>query len=325
MSTDPTRPQADTWRDRLGAPGWVLLPQRIFLGLTFAYAGLQKLSDPHYFAAGDPQSVAAQMANFRHTSPLGPLIGIAADHAHAAGLLIAIAEIAVGLGTLVGLWTRAAAAGGALLSLTFLLTVSWATTPYYYGSDIVFLVMWVPLIAVGAAGVLSADAALAARRDLAEPAFGRRAVIRAGGAAGALAVVGLGAAWAATFTRGRLPRPSAGAGPTPAPGPGASGQPRPPTGKLVVAARVPVGGAVLATDPRNDAPVQVLQPVSGQFQAYSAICTHAGCTVAWTGNGFSCPCHGATYDATGQVTGGPAPRPLSRVPVRLEGTNVVLQ
>lgn len=321
----PTRPLADTWRSRLRAPGWVVLPQRLFLGVTFGYAGLQKLADPHYFATGDPQSVAAQMANFRHTSPIGPLIGLAADHAHAAGLLIAIAEIAVGLGTLIGLWTRAAAVAGALLSLTFLLTVSWATTPYYYGSDIVFLVMWIPLIAVGSAGVLSADAALAGRRDQAEPALGRRAVVRAGGVAGALAVLGLGAAWVATLTRDPLPRRSVAAGPALTSGPGTSSPPHPPAGDVVAAARVPVGGAVLASDPRSGEPVQVLQPVRGQFEAFSAICTHAGCTVAWAGNGFSCPCHGATYDASGQVTGGPAPRPLSRVPVRLEGTNVVLQ
>lgn len=41
-------------------------------------------------------------------------------------------------------------------------------------------------------------------------------------------------------------------------------------------------------------------------------CVHLGCTVPWNDaeGQFHCPCHGSTYDRTGQNTGGPAPRPL---------------
>ena len=72
-------------------------------------------------------------------------------------------ELAVGLGTLVGLLGRLAAFGGALISLTLWLTVSWATTPYYYGNDLAYLMAWLPLALAGAPR-FSLDAALASRR-----------------------------------------------------------------------------------------------------------------------------------------------------------------
>jgi Rieske Fe-S protein len=58
------------------------------------------------------------------------------------------------------------------------------------------------------------------------------------------------------------------------------------------------------------------------FVAFSASCTHLCCTVQFTGNGFACPCHGSTYDLSGHVTGGPAPRSLTSLPVCADGCGV---
>lgn len=44
--------------------------------------------------------------------------------------------------------------------------------------------------------------------------------------------------------------------------------------------------------------------------AISATCTHLGCTVSRSDQGFQCPCHGSKFGAKGKVLGGPAPRPL---------------
>ncbi len=44
--------------------------------------------------------------------------------------------------------------------------------------------------------------------------------------------------------------------------------------------------------------------------ALSTTCTHLGCIVRLSDTGFACPCHGSRFDQDGQVTGGPAPRPL---------------
>ncbi len=48
-----------------------------------------------------------------------------------------------------------------------------------------------------------------------------------------------------------------------------------------------------------------------QFAAVSTTCTHLGCIVSPSDTGFSCPCHGSRYDQDGNVTGGPAPKPLA--------------
>jgi len=39
------------------------------------------------------------------------------------------------------------------------------------------------------------------------------------------------------------------------------------------------------------------------FQCLSAICTHLGCTVNRTGQGYHCPCHGTMFNNEGQVLG----------------------
>jgi len=156
------------WSSRRTQPEWLLLPLRAFLGVTFTYAGLQKLADPGYLDPNNPTSAAHQMLQLSGTSPIGWLLSLSAHAPTLVGLLIAVGELAVGLGTLLGLWARVAAVGGALLSLTFFLTVSWNTTPYYYGADIVFFFAWLVMLGFGSGGDLSADTWLRnrARRDL---------------------------------------------------------------------------------------------------------------------------------------------------------------
>jgi Rieske Fe-S protein len=56
-----------------------------------------------------------------------------------------------------------------------------------------------------------------------------------------------------------------------------------------------------------------------QLTAMSATCSHLGCHVKWDAgaNHFKCPCHGGVYDRTGNVVSGPPPRPLQKLPVRV--------
>ncbi len=55
-------------------------------------------------------------------------------------------------------------------------------------------------------------------------------------------------------------------------------------------------------------------------------CTHLGCAVPWVpaSKQFICPCHGAIFDIKGNVLGGPAPKPLYRRIVKIEGNIVLL-
>ncbi len=61
--------------------------------------------------------------------------------------------------------------------------------------------------------------------------------------------------------------------------------------------------------------------------AVSRICTHQGCTVLLPvspGQPLACPCHGSRFTTAGAVVNGPAERPLSAYPARIEGTEVVV-
>lgn len=58
-----------------------------------------------------------------------------------------------------------------------------------------------------------------------------------------------------------------------------------------------------------DQNVRILATDEG-IAAMSIICTHLGCLVGKEDGVFSCPCHGSKFDLQGNVTGGPAPRPL---------------
>ena len=174
-----------------------LLPLRVFLGVTFVYAGVDKLIDPTFLQATGPGSIGAQMEAFTRVSPLAPLIQVVGlTFPVQLGFLIAVTEIAVGLGALSGLLFRLSAAGGVALSLMFWLTASWATKPYYYGPDLPYAVGWLTLALAGTGGRYSLESWIARVTD-ADPTEApvwdeRRVFLRAGflGVA-AIAVAGL--------------------------------------------------------------------------------------------------------------------------------------
>jgi cytochrome b6-f complex iron-sulfur subunit len=71
-------------------------------------------------------------------------------------------------------------------------------------------------------------------------------------------------------------------------------------------------------------PAVLVRLDEGDFVAYSAVCTHQGCTVAYRNGELSCPCHGSVFDpANGaEVLGGPAESPLAEIPVEVRGGEV---
>ncbi len=85
------------------AAGWYLVPLRLFLGVTFVFAGLQKLANPDFFRASSPISIHAQLVGSSRTSPIGGLLGHLVGSASGIGALIAVAEVAIGVGALLGL------------------------------------------------------------------------------------------------------------------------------------------------------------------------------------------------------------------------------
>jgi Rieske Fe-S protein len=89
---------------------------------------------------------------------------------------------------------------------------------------------------------------------------------------------------------------------------------------LIPLDEVPPGGGVILPD--DD--VVLSRTVDGELHAFSAVCTHQGCTVGTVADGtIDCPCHGSRFDAlTGAVRNGPAARPLAPVMVVVLGGNV---
>ncbi|MBY8880402.1 DoxX family protein [Actinacidiphila acidipaludis] len=152
----------DTWRGT--ARRYALLPLRIFLGVTFVYAGLDKLTSNTFFTDAANGSLVQTLHGTHDTAAVPAMIDLALKAPHGFGYAIALGEIAVGLGMLAGLLGRVAAAGGALISLSLWLTVSWSTTPYYYGNDLAYLMAWLPLVLAGTP-YLSLDALITRRRD----------------------------------------------------------------------------------------------------------------------------------------------------------------
>ena len=82
------------------------------------------------------------------------------------------------------------------------------------------------------------------------------------------------------------------------------------------------GSALKFKDSGN--PAFLVHLDSGNFVAYSAICTHQGCTVAYQGGQLACPCHGSVFDPAngGAVVTGPATTPLPEIPVKVQGSEV---
>jgi thiosulfate dehydrogenase [quinone] large subunit len=305
------------------SPGAALLPLRLFLGITFIYAGVQKLSDPGYLHPGAPTYIGTQLHGFANGTPGGFLLRtFALPHPQIAGVAVALVEILIGVLVTAGLFTRVAAAAGLGLNFVLFLTNSWNAFPYFLGSDIVFVFAWLPLVLAGASGQPALDTMLARTAPaVGGTALSRRDVlVRALGVAGA-ASLGIGAvsALAKGTYRGRrslvsLAKPKAAAPPAAhaAPTPRRPAAVPPGAVRLGPANRLPRGQGATYRDPTDGSPDIVVRDTSGKLKAFSAVCTHAGCTVGYQGGQLVCPCHGGTFDArTGQVISGPPPQALA--------------
>lgn len=84
------------------------------------------------------------------------------------------------------------------------------------------------------------------------------------------------------------------------------------------------GSALEFTDEEGGQPAVLVHLESGDFVAYSAVCTHRQCTVGYSEGNLSCPCHGSVFDPTsgGAVVNGPATQPLPEIPVEVRDGEV---
>ena len=94
------------------------------------------------------------------------------------------------------------------------------------------------------------------------------------------------------------------------------------SGAIAAESDVAPGSAVTFQD--GGTPAVLVHLDSGDFVAYSAVCTHQGCTVADKYDQLVCPCHGSLFDPAdgGAVITGPAQEPLPEIPVKVQGGEV---
>ncbi|WP_133913607.1 Rieske (2Fe-2S) protein [Streptomyces sp. NBC_00582] len=93
-------------------------------------------------------------------------------------------------------------------------------------------------------------------------------------------------------------------------------------GALAKTTEIPEGGGKIFTAEK----VVVTQPTKGDFKAFSAVCTHQGCTVGSVANGtINCPCHKSEFRiADGSVASGPATKPLPQKQISVRGDSITL-
>lgn len=70
----------------------------------------------------------------------------------------------------------------------------------------------------------------------------------------------------------------------------------------------------------------VVKLSENEVVAYTPQCTHLGCAYHWeeARGEFLCPCHTSNFSLEGKVLNGPAPRPLDRYQVKVQGTRVMI-
>ena len=151
----------------------------------------------------------------------------------------------------------------------------------------------------------------------------RRAVLAGAGLAGVAALAACSSSSSSTAAVAPASSPAGGPVST-APGSGASASSAAGGGGTVLgaASEIPVGGGKVFAAEK----VVVTQPSAGEYQGFSAVCTHQQCLVDQVADGtIDCPCHGSKFSVKdGSVVAGPAPSPLPAAHVTVSGGQVTL-
>lgn len=318
---------------RFLVPRWTLLPLRLYVGVISLWAGLYKLVEHDFLDVDAPSGMASRLELAKDVSPIGGLLGLIDGIPTAVGIVIAITEITIGLALILGIWGRVFALAGALGQLSIWLTVGWGVDPGFESPNLPYVFALIPFIIAGA-GPYNLPELLARRRGAraadADGITGRRDVLGIGATGAALAA---GAGVIGGVGRLLVDSPSATAVATEAAGTATtvagstSGGAGAGTQVATVAELAAAGGVQFPVPGAASKRGWVTQGADGSPTAFSATCTHQGCTVKYeqSVDQLRCPCHGSKFDAkTGAVVTGPARRPLDPIAITTEGDSITL-
>ena len=285
------RTATNSWRTQSNA----LRVMRLWLGITWIYAGWDKASDAGFLTRGSVTFIGTQLSGYSTQSPVGFAFNKLIEHSVAVGIFVMVSEFAIGLATLLWVAPKVAAFGGFLMSVGLWLASSFHVSPYFLSSDTAYAALWLSYLAL-----------LLEKRKGFTMSLERRGVFRVG-ITGFLAVAfaGVGKYFATA-----APATSEAA---------ATGK------KIIKLASIKIGSTYNFSTP-NGAPAVLFRTKKGVF-AYQAICTHQGCTVAYSKSSkhLQCPCHGAEFDPlnSAKPVAGPAQQPLPKVKVSISGAWVI--
>jgi len=277
-----------SWRNQL----WPLRVMRIWLGVTWMYAGFDKASDPGFLKSGSSSFIGTQLSAFSVNSPIGFIFNKLSENATQVGIFIMLAEFAIGAATLLWIAPTWAAFGGFAMSLTLWLASTWNVKPYFLASNSAYTILW-----------LSYFLFLYGSRRRSKVSLDRRGFIR-GSAVAAIAIAGAGL--------GRIFSKSVAS---------ESSGPK----NIIKGATFKVGQTLTFVS-KAGTPAVLFRTKNGIF-AYSAVCTHQGCTVQFNSASkkLQCGCHGAVFDPFNEakVVTGPTNTALAKIEVATEGAWIV--
>ena len=286
---------------------WSVRLLRLWLGITFTYAGLDKALDGGFLNPEATTYIGKQLAGFAQQSPISPLLNKMVEHATLVGAGTMVGEIAIGLATLFGVFPFLAAIAGAGLSASLWLSSSFYVTPYFLASNTAYLILWL----VFALSVMPRKRTVS--RVLNVDRRGAIGIGVVGLLSVAFAVVGNLFARPARIASSAVKIVTKKGGGAPA-------------NAIASISDLNVGGALQIKLASGD-PGILIRTATDAVCAFSAVCTHEGCSVDYdsVSKELICPCHGARFDPlqNGKAIGGPTRTPLTELPVEISGEYII--
>jgi nitrite reductase/ring-hydroxylating ferredoxin subunit/uncharacterized membrane protein YphA (DoxX/SURF4 family) len=276
---------------------WPLRIMRLWLGVIWIYAVCDKASDSGFLTSGSTTFIGTQLSAFAANSPIDFALNRVTEYATQIGILIMVSEFAIGAATLLWIAPTAAALGGFLMSLTLWLASTWNVEPYFLASNSAYTILWLTYFLF-----------LYGSRRSKKISIDRRGFFKLSSVA-AIAIAGV--ALGRIFPKGTRASSSASTDAKAL--------------EIIEDAALKVGDTHNFTS-KAGTPAVLFRTNTGIF-AYSAVCTHAGCSVAFNSatKNLQCPCHGAIFDPFdgAKVLDGPTSQPLTKITVRTKGDWIV--
>lgn len=282
-----------SWRNQI----WPLRVLRLWLGVTWIYAGWDKASDPGFLTSGSPTFIGTQLSAYSTSSPIDFAINRMLEHSTQIGIFVMLMEFAIGAATLLWIAPTWAAMGGFAISLTLWLASSWHIKPYFLASDSAYTILWLTYFLF-----------LYGSRRNSKVAIDRRGFLRVS----TVAVIAVAGAAVGKLFPKTLTETSSASG-------------KSASKKIIEDASFKVGQTHNFVS-KAGTPAVLFRTKAGIF-AYSAVCTHEGCTVQFNSASkkLQCGCHGAVFDPLNgaKVLTGPTNQPLAKLEVATDGAWIV--